>query len=105
MADGKIYDSISDAAKDTGVNRTTLSQIAKDDRLLVYKLVDKKDATTLTTSQRHCVELIALTIDVHKMTMPQIANEVRVKLTNVFSWKKDPKFIEYQNNIGKGVSN
>ncbi|WP_376708054.1 phBC6A51 family helix-turn-helix protein [Peribacillus frigoritolerans] len=86
------------------MNRATLRQRALDDRFPAYKLLDKKDATTLTPLQMRCAELMA-TIDVHKMIMQQIADEIGVYRTIVFLWKKDPEFIAYQNSIGKGLNN
>jgi AcrR family transcriptional regulator len=54
----------------------------------------------LTGSQRHAAELFA-TIDVHKKTNAEIAEECGVSERTVYRWKQDPEFIAFQNAIAE----
>jgi AcrR family transcriptional regulator len=54
----------------------------------------------LTGSQRLAAELFA-TVDIHKKTIKEIADEVGVNERTLYRWKKDREFIAYQNSIAE----
>ncbi|MFT4413206.1 phBC6A51 family helix-turn-helix protein [Fredinandcohnia humi] len=59
---------------------------------------------SLSAQQRRAAEILA-TNDLHKMRMEDIAKEVGVNERTIYRWKKDPAFVEYQNEIAEHVMN
>lgn len=61
-----------------------------------------KAAYSLTNDQRKAAELLA-TRDVHEMSIAEIAETLEVSERTIYRWKKEPDFIEFQNELAEDI--